>query len=179
MQHGGKHTLVPISHLPPAAATSTFDLLCSNSFSQNQVLLHCSNRFCFSLFLPLDLIPQCVNWPPTSSPTNFMYRTIPQPSQGPASLCESGSSPQKKRSCSMTTNLLSATSFTRSVHTCITCIFLFFFFSLNITMCVNLFQAADDVKKGFIKVEQKSYQLQKLTEQKKMSMVSTTQNISI
>uniref|UniRef100_A0A3Q2R216 Sorting nexin 27 n=1 Tax=Fundulus heteroclitus TaxID=8078 RepID=A0A3Q2R216_FUNHE len=31
-------------------------------------------------------------------------------------------------------------------------------------------QAAEDVKKGFIKVEQKSYQLQKLAEQKKMSM---------
>lgn len=34
------------------------------------------------------------------------------------------------------------------------------------------FQAVDDVKKGFIKAEQKSYQLQKLAEQKKMSMVS-------
>lgn len=33
-------------------------------------------------------------------------------------------------------------------------------------------QAVDDVKKGFIKSEQKSYQLQKLAEQKKMSMVS-------
>lgn len=33
-------------------------------------------------------------------------------------------------------------------------------------------QAVDDVKKGFIKAEQKSYQLQKLAEQKKMSMVS-------
>lgn len=30
----------------------------------------------------------------------------------------------------------------------------------------------DDVKKGFIKAEQKSYQLQKLAEQKKMSTVS-------
>lgn len=46
-------------------------------------------------------------------------------------------------------------------------------------MRVTLLQAADDVKKGFIKVEQKSYQLQKLAEQKKMSMVSTAQNISI
>lgn len=42
-------------------------------------------------------------------------------------------------------------------------------------MCPIL-QAADDVKKGFIKVEQKSYQLQKLAEQKKMSMVSLTQD---
>lgn len=114
MQHSGKHTLVLISHLsPPPPAVPTLDLLCSNSSNQNQVLLHCSNRLCFSLFLSSDLIPQCVNWPPTSSPTNFMYRTIPQPSQEPASLCESGSSPQKKRSCSMTTNLLSAISFTR------------------------------------------------------------------
>ncbi|XP_039885735.1 sorting nexin-27b isoform X3 [Simochromis diagramma] len=39
-------------------------------------------------------------------------------------------------------------------------------------LAVNYFfhQAVDDVKKGFIKVEQKSYQLQKLAEQKKMSM---------
>ncbi len=37
--------------------------------------------------------------------------------------------------------------------------------------CV-LSQALDDVKKGFIKVGEKSYQLQKLTEQKKMTMVS-------
>ncbi|KAM4580727.1 sorting nexin-27b isoform 1-T1 [Odontesthes bonariensis] len=38
-------------------------------------------------------------------------------------------------------------------------------------LAVNYFfhQAVDDVKKGFIKVEQKSYQLQKLAEQKKMS----------
>ncbi len=37
--------------------------------------------------------------------------------------------------------------------------------------CV-LSQALDDVKKGFIKVGEKSYQLQKLTEQRKMTMVS-------
>uniref|UniRef100_A0A8C9YJE0 Sorting nexin 27 n=1 Tax=Sander lucioperca TaxID=283035 RepID=A0A8C9YJE0_SANLU len=39
-------------------------------------------------------------------------------------------------------------------------------------LAVNYFfhQAVDDVKKGFIKAEQKSYQLQKLAEQKKMSM---------
>uniref|UniRef100_A0A671WBG7 Sorting nexin 27 n=1 Tax=Sparus aurata TaxID=8175 RepID=A0A671WBG7_SPAAU len=39
-------------------------------------------------------------------------------------------------------------------------------------LAVNYFfhQALDDVKKGFIKAEQKSYQLQKLAEQKKMSM---------
>ncbi|KAF3839721.1 hypothetical protein F7725_018438 [Dissostichus mawsoni] len=39
-------------------------------------------------------------------------------------------------------------------------------------LAVNYFfhQAADDVKKGFVKAEQKSYQLQKLAEQKKMSM---------
>lgn len=52
-----------------------------------------------------------------SSPTNCMYRTIPQPSQEPALLCTSGSSPQTKRFCSVTTNLLSATSFTRCVQT--------------------------------------------------------------
>lgn len=46
-------------------------------------------------------------------------------------------------------------------------------------MCVCFFvilsvcssQAVDDVKKGFINAEQQSYQLQKLAEQKKMSMV--------
>uniref|UniRef100_G3PE06 Sorting nexin 27b n=1 Tax=Gasterosteus aculeatus aculeatus TaxID=481459 RepID=G3PE06_GASAC len=39
-------------------------------------------------------------------------------------------------------------------------------------LAVNYFfhQAVDDVKKGFIKAEQKSYQLQKLAEQKKLSM---------
>uniref|UniRef100_A0A672F9A5 Sorting nexin 27 n=1 Tax=Salarias fasciatus TaxID=181472 RepID=A0A672F9A5_SALFA len=39
-------------------------------------------------------------------------------------------------------------------------------------LAVNYFfhQALDDVKKGFIKAEQKSYQLQKLAEQKKMPM---------
>lgn len=35
-----------------------------------------------------------------------------------------------------------------------------------------LFQAVDDVKKGYIKAEEKSYQLQKLCEQRKMVMVS-------
>lgn len=38
-------------------------------------------------------------------------------------------------------------------------------------LCTRL-QAVDDVKKSFIKAEQKSYQLEKLAEQKKMSMVS-------
>lgn len=33
-------------------------------------------------------------------------------------------------------------------------------------------QATDDVRKGFVRAEQKSYQLEKLAEQKKMSMVS-------
>mgnify|MGYP001853023167 CR=1 FL=1 len=42
--------------------------------------------------------------------------------------------------------------------------FPFFFFSL--------FKAVDDVKKGYIKAEEKSYQLQKLCEQRKMVMVS-------
>lgn len=36
------------------------------------------------------------------------------------------------------------------------------------------FQALDDVKKGFIKTEDKSYQLQKLAEQRKMATVSPT-----
>lgn len=48
----------------------------------------------------------------------------------------------------------------------IMCLFLFFSCSLS--------QALDDVKKGFIKVEEKSYQLQKLAEQKKMAVVSPT-----
>uniref|UniRef100_A0A6Q2WS55 Sorting nexin 27 n=1 Tax=Esox lucius TaxID=8010 RepID=A0A6Q2WS55_ESOLU len=39
---------------------------------------------------------------------------------------------------------------------------------LAINYCFH--QAVDDVKKGFIKVEEKSYQLQKLAEQKKMAM---------
>ncbi|XP_076010934.1 sorting nexin-27b isoform X1 [Genypterus blacodes] len=42
-------------------------------------------------------------------------------------------------------------------------------------LAVNYFfhQALDDVKKGFIKAEQQSYQLQKLAEQKKMAMYLT------
>lgn len=40
-----------------------------------------------------------------------------------------------------------------------------------------LLQAVDDVKKGFVKAEQKSYQLQKLAEQKKMATVSLTNHI--
>lgn len=36
----------------------------------------------------------------------------------------------------------------------------------------SLFKAVDDVKKGYIKAEEKSYQLQKLCEQRKMVMVS-------
>lgn len=35
-------------------------------------------------------------------------------------------------------------------------------------------QALEDVKKGFIKTEDKSYQLQKLAEQHKMATVSPT-----
>jgi len=45
-------------------------------------------------------------------------------------------------------------------------------FELNSFPYRTPLQAVDDVKKGFIKVEQKSYQLQKLAEQKKMSTVS-------
>ena len=76
----------------------------------------------------------------------------------------------------MTTSLLSTTSFTRWVHLslflrgvciCGGC----FSNSVLIYLALSL-QALDDVKKGFIKAEQKSYQLQKLAEQKKMSMVS-------
>lgn len=49
----------------------------------------------------------------------------------------------------------------------------FFCFVFNSVPYLTLsLQAVDDVKKGFIKAEQKSYQLQKLAEQKKMSMVS-------
>lgn len=51
-----------------------------------------------------------------------------------------------------------------------TCVLLFFFHSVSYVP-LSL-QAVDDVKKGFIKAEQKSYQLQKLAEQKKMSTVS-------
>lgn len=37
-------------------------------------------------------------------------------------------------------------------------------------------QALEDVKKGFIKTEDKSYQLQKLAEQRKMATVSPTEH---
>lgn len=61
------------------------------------------------------------------------------------------------------------------------CAYVLSFFAVCEWMCVLhmltphlvlSLQAMDDVKKGFIKAEQKSYQLQKLAEQKKMSMVS-------
>lgn len=45
------------------------------------------------------------------------------------------------------------------------------YISLPLKRCLFL-QALEDVKKGFIKVEQKSYQLQTVAEQKNMSMVS-------
>lgn len=48
-------------------------------------------------------------------------------------------------------------------------VFFPFFFSL---FYFSLFKAVDDVKKGYIKAEEKSYQLQKLCEQRKMVMVS-------
>lgn len=38
-------------------------------------------------------------------------------------------------------------------------------------------QAVDDVKKGYIKAEEKSYQLQKLYEQRKMVMVGLCPHI--
>lgn len=40
-------------------------------------------------------------------------------------------------------------------------------------------QAVDDVKKGYIKAEEKSYQLQKLYEQRKMVMVGLCPIISL
>ncbi|CDQ95757.1 unnamed protein product [Oncorhynchus mykiss] len=43
---------------------------------------------------------------------------------------------------------------------------------LAVSYCFH--QAVDDVKRGFIKAEEKSYQLQKLAEQKKMAMVSVS-----
>lgn len=42
-----------------------------------------------------------------------------------------------------------------------------------------LVQAVDDVKKGYIKAEEKSYQLQKLYEQRKMVMVGLCPIISL
>lgn len=115
-----------------------------------------------------------------SSPTNCMYRIIPQPSQEPASPCANGSLPQKKRFCLMTTSWLSTTSSTRCVHAeslySIWSVYLFFVGFLNsLSSLTSSLKAVDDVKKGFIKAEQKSYQLQKLAEQKKMSMVSPSQ----
>lgn len=121
-------------------------------------------------------VSQYASSPQMNSPTNCMYRTIPQPYLEPASPCESGSSPQKRRFCSMTTSLLSTTSFTRFVHvSVIFCAPV----PLNVLLCLftvlQSLQAVDDVKKGFIKAEQKNYQLQRLAEQKKMSMVSLLQ----
>ena len=55
------------------------------------------------------------------------------------------------------------------VYVCIFCACVFFF---SVPYLILPLQAVDDVKKAFIKAEQKSYQLQKLAEQKKMSMVS-------
>lgn len=76
----------------------------------------------------------------------------------------------------MTTRLPSITSFTRCVHTvCLSSsVYVDVLFAFVFQQRTLLFfsQAVDDVKKGFIKAEQKSYQLQKLAEQKKMSMVS-------
>lgn len=42
-----------------------------------------------------------------------------------------------------------------------------------LSVCPSV-QALEDVKKGFIKTEDKSYQLQKLAEQRKMATVSPT-----
>lgn len=44
---------------------------------------------------------------------------------------------------------------------------------LSVCLCPSV-QALEDVKKGFIKTEDKSYQLQKLAEQRKMATVSPT-----
>lgn len=84
-----------------------------------------------SLPFSLSVFLQCASLPPMSSPTNCMYRTIPQPSQEPASPYASGSSLQKRRFCSMTTSLLSTISFTRCAHMsvflCGVCMYVGFF----------------------------------------------------
>lgn len=82
-----------------------------NNFSQTH-----KNPLSLSLPSLTFFLPQCESLPPTSSLTSSTYRTIPQPSQEPASPWESGSSLLKRRFCSMTTSLLSTTSFTRCVH---------------------------------------------------------------
>lgn len=51
----------------------------------------------------------------------------------------------------------------------LTCVRMCVCFYVILSVCSS--QAVDDVKKGFINAEQQSYQLQKLAEQKKMSMV--------
>lgn len=61
-----------------------------------------------------------------------------------------------------------------SVFLCGMCMYGFFVFFNSAPYLALSLQATDDVKKGFIKAEQQSYQLQKLAEQKKMSMVSLT-----
>lgn len=42
----------------------------------------------------------------------------------------------------------------------------------------SVVQAQDDVKKGFIKAEDKAYQLQKLAEQRKMTTVSHSSSVA-
>lgn len=57
------------------------------------------------------------------------------------------------------------------------CLFIFIKNVLDTNFYISFFpalfwwQAVDDVKKGYIKAEEKSYQLQKLYEQRKMVMV--------
>lgn len=46
------------------------------------------------------------------------------------------------------------------------------FFPTSFGIHVSCSQAQDDVKKGFIKAEDKSYQLQKLAEQRKTATVT-------
>lgn len=72
-------------------------------------------------------------------------------------------------------NQLAVNYFFHQVCTHTRCLSFMLSFFLHVVLCFNsvmsYLQAVDDVKKGFIKADQKSYQLQKLAEQKKMSMV--------
>lgn len=143
-------------------------------------LTHIFHTFSLSRFLTAYLplyfclsISQHASWPLMSFHTSCMCRTTHLPSQEPASHSASGSSPQRKRFFSMTTSWLSTIASIRSV--CVfsrKCVIVAMRFQSTGVYLFPLSQALDDVKKGFIKVGETSYQLQKLTEQRKMTMVS-------
>lgn len=72
--------------------------------------------YCLSMPIFLSLsISQHASWPLMSFHISCMCRTTHLPSQAPASRSASGSLPQRKRFCSMTTSWLSTIASIRSV----------------------------------------------------------------